>query len=26
MRRKRMKEYGQGYWWEPGESPLEVLE
>ena len=26
VRQKRMKEYGQGYWWEPGETPLEVLE
>ena len=26
VRQKRMKEYGQGYWWEPGQTPLEVLE
>lgn len=26
MRRKRMKEYGQGYWWQPGDSPVEVIE
>ena len=23
---KRMQEYGQGYWWEPGDTPLEVLD
>lgn len=26
MRRKRMKEYGQGYWWQPGDSPVEAIE
>lgn len=24
--RKRQKEYNQGYWWKPGETPLEVIE
>ena len=26
MRSKRYKEFGQDYWWEQGETPLEVLE
>ena len=26
VRKKRMQEYGQGYWWEPGDTPLEVLD
>ncbi len=26
MRRRRMKEYGQGYWWAPGETPAEALQ
>ena len=26
VRKKRMQEYGQGYWWEPGETPFEVLD
>lgn len=26
IQKRRMKEYGQGYWWAPGESVLEVIE
>jgi hypothetical protein len=26
VRSKRYKEYGQDYWWEPAETPMEVLE
>lgn len=25
IRRRRMKEYNQGYWWAPGETPVEAL-
>lgn len=25
IRRRRMREYNQGYWWEPGQTPAEVL-